>query len=327
MRRREFLTLLGGTAAAWPLAGRAQQPAIPIIGYLSGGGADTEQALAAAFQQSLSEAGYTDGRNVAIVYRWAEGRFDRVPAMAAELVSRPVTAIVAGGNTAVLAAKAATKTIPIIFQTGADPVQMGFVSSLNRPGGNLTGVTSLNLELAPKRLELLRELAPGATLFALLVNPTNAAQNEPVSKGVQAAARALRLDLRIVMASTERELDTVFTTLVELRAGGLVIAADALINTWSKRLVTLAALHAVPVVYPFQENAVAGGLMSYGAGLVAQYRTVGVYAGRVLKGEKPTDLPVQQATKVELIINLKTAKALGLTVPLALLTRADEVIE
>ena len=325
--RREFITLLGGAVATWPLVARAQQAAIATVGYLSGGGADTEQGFAAAFEHGLGEAGYVNGRNVAIEYRWAEGRFDRVPAMATELVHRPVAAIVAGGNTAVLAAKTATTIIPIIFQTGADPVEMGFVASLNRPGGNLTGVTSMNLALAPKRLELLHELAPAATIFALLVNPSNASQNDPVTKGLQAAASALGLDLHILEASAERELDTVFKQLAGPRAGGLVIAADALINTWTKRLVTLAAEHELPAIYPFQEGALAGGLMSYGAGLIDQYHTVGIYTGRVLKGEKPADMPVQQATKVELIINLKTARGLGLTVPEAVLARADKVIE
>jgi putative tryptophan/tyrosine transport system substrate-binding protein len=325
MKRREFIALFGG-AAAWPFAARAQQ-AMPVIGYLNTGSPGPFEQIVRAFRQGLSETGYVEGRNVVIEYHWADGHLERMPAIAADVVGRNVTAIVAGGNAAVLAAKGATKTIPIVFQTGTDPIEDGFVASFNRPGGNLTGVTSMNLLLGPKLLALLRELVPMATIFALLLNPANPGQTETISRDMQAAARTLGLQLHNLRASTESELDAAFATMVELRAGGLVIAPDGFFNSRAGKIAELAARHAVPAIYPFLANAAAGGLMSYGGSLADQYHQVGVYIGRILKGEKPADLPVQQPTKVELIVNLRTAKALGITVPVALLTRADEVIE
>ena len=324
-RRREFITLLGGTAASWPLAARAQQPAMPVIGFLNSSSADDLTArLLRAFHQGLSETGFVEGKNVAIEYRWADGQNDRLPALAADLVRRQVTVIAATGP-AVLPAKAATTIIPIVFSGGFDPVGMGLVASLNRPGGNLTGVTTLGGELGPKRLELLHELVPAASNIALLVNPIGP-NAESDSKTMPAAARTLGLQLQVLNASTERELDIVFATLVERRAGALVIGPDAFFSNHAEQLAALALRHAVPTIYQF-EFAAAGGLMSYGSSPADSLRLLGVYAGRILKGEKPADLPVQQATKVELIINLKTAKALGITVPQLLLGRADEVIE
>ena len=327
MKRREFISLLGGAAAAWPHASHAQQqPRMPVIGYLGAASARGYVAQLAAFRQGLQDAGYVEGRNVAIEYRWADDRYDRLPALAAELVGRQVTVIVASGAAAAPAAKAATTTIPIVFATGADPVAVGLVASLARPGGNLTGVTTLNTELGPKRLELLHETVPAATIVAALVNPSYPAA-ETQSKDLQAAARTLGLQLHVLHASNERDFDAVFATLVQLRAGGLVIGADTFFNSQSEQFATLALRHAVPAIYQYREFAAAGGLMSYGGSITASYRTVGLYVGRILKGEKPADLPVQQIAKVELIINLKTAKALGLTFPITLLGRADEVIE
>jgi putative tryptophan/tyrosine transport system substrate-binding protein len=322
MKRREFIGLLG-SSAAWPLAARAQQPAMPVIGFLNSGSPDLDAHLVRAFRQGLGETGYVEGRNVAIEYRWAGGQADRLPALAADLARRQVTVIAATGSTAsAAAAKAATAAIPIVFYTAGDPVGAGLVSSLNRPGGNLTGVTTLGAELTPKRLELLHELVPAAPVIAILVAPTN-----PNAETWLAAARSLGLQIHFLSARTEREFDTVFASLVQLRAGGLVIGPDGLYVSRSEQLAALALRHAVPTIFQFREFAVAGGLMSYGGDNTDQYRLVGVYTGRILKGEKPADLPVQQATKVELIINLKTAKALGLTVPPSLLGRADEVIE
>jgi putative ABC transport system substrate-binding protein len=328
MKRRQFITLLGGAAASWPLAARAQQTAPPVIGVL-----DIELPelrifpdRARAFGRGLSEAGFVEGQNIATEYRWADGRSDQLPALAAELVHRQVAVIVATGVAAALAAKSATQTIPIVFFTGVNPVAFGIVASLNRPGGNLTGVTSLFDEVAPKRLELMHELVPTATTMALLVNPSNP-NAEAQSRDMQAAGRTLGLQLHVLHASTDRDLDALFAAAAQLRADALVIGPDPYLNSRFEQLSALTVRHAIPTIFFTREFAAAGGLMSYGADGADLYHTVGLYTGRILKGEKPADLPVQQATKVELVINLKTAKALGLTVPLALLTRADEVIE
>jgi putative ABC transport system substrate-binding protein len=326
MRRRDFIKLVGGGAVAWPLSARAQQAAMPVVGFLNGASAADLAPLMAAFVQGLKGTGYVEGRNVAFEYRWAEGRYDRLPALAADLVRRQVTVIAAAGGPSAPAAKAATATIPIVFYTGADPVGAGLVASLNRPGGNVTGVTSLNAEVVPKRLELMHELVPMAGVIALLVNPTNL-NAAMLSRDAQAAASAIGLQMQVLNASSDRELDMVFANLGELRAGGLVIGDDNFFVGRSEKLAALAVRHAVPAISNAREFATAGGLMSYGTSLTDQYRQLGLYAGRILKGEKPAEMPVQQATKIELTINLKTARALGLMVPLALLTRADEVIE
>jgi putative tryptophan/tyrosine transport system substrate-binding protein len=327
MKRREFITLLGGAAAAWPVAARAQQAAMPVIGFLSSASPDAYALRLLAFRQGLKEAEYVEGRNVEVEYRWSKGQNDKLPVLAAELVQRRVAVIVAaGGGPAATAAKKATATIPIVFGVAVDPVEAGLVASLNRPGGNSTGVTTLNVELGPKRLELLHELMPTATVVALLVNPTNAS-SEAISRDLQAAARALGLQLHVLHASAERDFDAAFAALIRLRAGALVIGPDIFFLARSEQLAALTVRHAMPAIFQYRPFAAAGGLVSYGTDETEYYRLVGIYAGRVLKGEKPSDLPVQQATKVELIINLKTARALGITVPLPLIGRADEVIE
>jgi putative ABC transport system substrate-binding protein len=330
MKRREFITLLGSAAAAWPLAALAQQPAMPVVGFLNAASPDLFAHVVRAFHLGLSEAGYVEGRNVAIEYRWAENQYDRLPELAAELVRRRVSVITTGSSTlAALAAKAATTTLPIVFLMGSDPVQFGLVASLNRPGGNLTGITTLNLEMTPKRLQVLRELLPTTTIMAVLVNPTNApATVETEVRQVQAAAHTLGLQMvHVLQASTERDLDSAFSTLIQRRAGGLVISADTFFSGKSVELAALASRHAVPTISPYRDFVTAGGLMSYGGSVTELYRLAGVYTGRILKGEQPADLPVQQVTKVQLAINLKTAKALGLTVPTSLIGRADEIIE
>jgi putative tryptophan/tyrosine transport system substrate-binding protein len=325
IRRRKFLATLGGAAAAWPVVARAQQAAMPVVGFLNGGSPDANRV--AAFRQGLNEIGYIEGRNLAIEYHWAEGQYDRLPALAADLVRRPVNVIAATSTPAAITAKAATTTIPIVFITSSDPVQLGLAASLNRPGGNLTGATTLAIEITPKRLEILHELLPTAKLFALLVNPTNP-YADILSRNVQAAARTLGLQLHILHASTEHDFDTVFATLVQLRAGGLVIGGiEIFFESRRGQLAALALRHSIPTIYQSREFAVAGGLMGYGGNTMDSYRVAGLYTGRILKGEKPADLPVQQVTKVDLIINLKTAKVLGLDIPPTLLARADEVIE
>jgi putative tryptophan/tyrosine transport system substrate-binding protein len=327
LKRREFIALLGGASAAWPLAARAQQQVLPVIGYLNSASPVTFAGSLTAFRKGLSETGYAEGRNVAIEFRWAGDHYDRLPGLAADLVRRQVTVIAATGSTpAPLAAKAATTTIPIVFYVGVDPVEVGLVASLNRPGGNLTGVTSLNVEVGPKRLELLHELVPAATIFALLVNPTNP-NAETYSRDLQTAAHSLGLQLHVLRTSTERDFDAVFATLVQLRAGALLIAPDGFFVGHSEQLAAWTLRLALPAIYQYREFAAAGGLISYGTSVLETYRQVGIYTGRILNGEKPTNLPVQQSTKFELIINLKTAKALGLTVPNGLLVAADELIE
>jgi len=321
--RRELLLLLGGAAVGWPFAARAQPKAMPVIGYLSS--TAPTPAWLAAFRQGLSETGYVEGANLAIEYRSAQGNYDQLPAMAADLVGRKVDVIVAGGTPAARAAKSATSTIPIVFGGVGDPVGIGLVASLARPGGNLTGISEMTTDLMSKRLELLSELVP-ATVIALLVNPNNA-NATPFVREVEEAGRTKGVQLPILKASNESEIEAAFGTLVRLHAGALIVVPDAFFSSRREQLVALASHHAVPAIYHLRELAAAGGLISYGASLTANYRQAGIYAARILKGEKPGDLPVQQPTKFELVINLKTAKALGLTVPQSLLARADEVIE
>jgi ABC-type uncharacterized transport system substrate-binding protein len=325
VRRRDFITLLGGAAAAWPLAAIAQQQ-MPVIGLLSGGSPEADKFRVDAVRQGLKETGYAEGQNAAIEYRWAENQYDRLPALAADLVRRQVAVLVAVGNAAAVAAKGATAKIPIVFEVGIDPVQFGLVAGLARPEGNLTGVTFLGGELTTKQLEVLHEAVPKAAVIGLIENPTNP-NAEFVRRNVQAAADALGRKLIVAKAVVESDIDPAVTFLVQQRIGALLVRSDVLFNGRPKLLVAIAGHHALPAIYPLREFAVAGGLMSYGASLSDALRLVGVYTGRILKGEKPADLPVQQSAKVELVINLKTAKALGLTVPLPLLGRADEVIE
>jgi putative tryptophan/tyrosine transport system substrate-binding protein len=325
MRRRDFMVLLGG-AAAWPRAARAQQPALPVIGFLQSLSRDARRAEVAAFHSSLKEAGYVEGRNVAFEYRFADGQFDRLPALAADLVSRRVAVIAAGTQVSAVAAKAATATIPIVFTAAGDPVKLGLVASLNRPGGNVTGITNLANLLLAKNLELVHELLPAADLIAYLTNPDNPnAATDLVD--MQEAARTLNVRLIVQNARSEAEIEPAFAAFVRERAGGLVVGADPLFIQLRDKLIALSARHALPATYPLPLFAQAGGLMCYASSTAEQARLAGVYVGRILKGEKPADLPVMQATKVDLVINLKTAKALGLSFPLALLGRADEVIE
>jgi putative tryptophan/tyrosine transport system substrate-binding protein len=324
MKRREFVTLLGG-AAAWPLAVGAQQPTTPLIGFLNGSSPEGYATRVTTFREGLKEAGYVEGQNVTIEFRWAEGRYERLPEMVADLVRRQVSVIVAN-TPANVVAKAATSTIPIVFTTSSDPVNLGLVSSLNRPGGNVTGVSQLNVEVGPKRLELAHELMPAATVVALLINSANPS-SETIVKNMQAAALSLGLQLHVLRASTDAEIEAAFAGFAQLKAGVLTIGTDAFFNGQTERFAMLAAHYAVPTIYQYDEFTAAGGLISYGGSVKDSYHLAGVYTGRILKGEKPTDLPVQQSTSIELIVNLKTAKALGVTVPLSLLGRANEIIE
>ena len=327
MRRRDFITGIAGSAVACPLVAHAQPPAVPVVGFLRSTAAGGAEHIVTAFLRGLNEAEFIEGQNVAIEYRWADNQNDRLPALAADLIRRQATVIVGAGIPAALAAKAATVTIPIVFEVAADPAEVGLVASLNRPGGNLTGVTTLNVELGPKRLELLHEVVPTTHSIALLVNPTSSVNAERLSTNTQTAAHTLGLQLHVLHASTERDLDTVFASLVQMRAGALVINNDAFFLNRTEQLAALTVQHAVPTIFAYREFTVAGGLMSYGGSLADAYRLAGVYTGRILKGEKPANLPVQQATKFELFINLKTAKSLGVAMPDKLLSLADEVIE
>ena len=328
MRRREFITLLGGAAVAWPLAARAQQPAMPVVGFLDSRSQDTAVDRLNALRRALKETGYVEGENVTIVYRWAEGRYDRLPELTADLVRRRVAVIAAsGGVPSAMAAKAATTTIPIVFSVGDDPVRLGLVASLARPGGNLTGVNFFNSELAAKRLELLRELVPAATRVAVLVNPANAETTESTLRDVAAAARTMGLQIKAFNASTSPEIDAAFATLVRERPDALFVAGDGFFNSRRVQLANLTVRHALPAAFSQREIVEAGGLMSYGSDPLDIYRQIGVYIGSILKGAKPADLPVVQMSKFEFVVNAQTARMLGLTVPPTLLARADEVIE
>ena len=326
--RREFITLLGGAAVAWPLVARAQQAAMPVIGYLGVSSFEKSAGRSLhAFKRGLAESGYVEDRNVTIEYRWADDEYDRLPALAVELVQRGVEVLVAAGSPAALPAKAATTVIPIVFMIGSDPVELGLVAGLNRPGGNLTGVAYLNVEVAPKRLELLHELIPTAKSIALLVNPANPVVADAQAKELQAAISTLDLNLMLVKASNPLEMEDAFATLVRERVEALQIGVDPLFGNHVDQLVALAARHKVPTIYPWREFTAAGGLMNYGSSIPDAFRQVGVYTGQILKGAKPAELPVQRPTKLQFVLNLKAAKALGLTIPPTLLARADEVIE
>jgi putative ABC transport system substrate-binding protein len=326
MRRRDFIGLLGGAAVTSSLAARVQQQAMPVIGFLHGTSPETRRAEVIAFHGGLSETSYVEGQNVAVEYRWAEGKYDRLPALAADLVDRQASVIAAFGTAAALVAKAATATIPIVFLVGGDPMALGLVVRLNRPGGSITGITPLNDELAAKLLELLHEMVPKAAIIGYLINPDNASSAN-LSRQIQAAARTIGQRVHILNVSSENDFEPAFATLDQIRAGGLCVQGDTFFNSRREQLIALAAHHSIPTVYAFRDYAAAGGLMSYGTSLRDAYRQVGVYAGRILNGEKAADLPVQLSVKVELAINMSTAKALGLTFPLSLLGRADEVIE
>jgi putative ABC transport system substrate-binding protein len=327
IERRRFIGALGGATFAWPLAARAQRPAMPVIGFVNGSDPKRYARPLKGFLKGLEEAGYSDGRNVAIEYRWAEDHNDRLPEMVADLVRRQVAVIAATSTPAAVATKGTTTTIPIVFETGSDPIGLGLVASLNRPGGNVTGVTQINVELAPKRLEVLHELLPTAHVMALLVHPDDPAIAESTASQVLAAAGVLGLELHVLKANSESDFDAVFAKLIELRAGGLVISGGPFFISRSEQLAALTLRYAVPAIYQYREFIEAGGLMSYGSDITESYRLTGNYTGRILNGDKPADLPVQQATKVELRINLRTAKALGISVPLTLLGRVNEVIE
>jgi putative ABC transport system substrate-binding protein len=325
MRRRTFITLLGG-AAAWPAAARAQQPVMPVVGYLDTGLPGLMASFVAAFRKGLGETGYVEGQNVTIEYRWASDRLDRLPALAADLVLRRVSVLVASGGPSAQAARAATATIPIVFQMGPDPVKLGLVASMNRPGGNVTGINNVTAGLSAKRLGLLHELVPSALTIAVLINPAGV-NFEATTRDLQEAARSLGLHLIFLNVSSENDFEPAFANLVQRGAGALLLPDSTIFNSRREQLVALAARHAVPTIYTFPEFAAAGGLISYATSLTEAYRQAGVYAARILKGEKAGDLPVMQPTKFELVINLKTAKALGLTIPPAVLAIADEVIE
>jgi putative ABC transport system substrate-binding protein len=328
MRRREFIALVGSVAASWPFAAQAQQAVMPVIGYLGTASPDAWADRLKAFRQGLSQSGFVEGRNVTIEYRWADGHYDRLKELAADLVSRGVSVIVTPASApAALAAQAATKTIPIVFETGADPVTIGLVASLSRPGGNITGVTASSFALGPKRLEVLHEVVPSAALIAALVNPAAGDIAERQMQDLQAAARTMGLELLVLQAGADGDLDAVFSTLLQKRAGGLVIIPEVFSNSRREQIAALSLRHAVPAIFQSREFAAAGGLLSYGGNISETHHLAGVYTGRILRGEKPADLPVIQGTKAELIINLKTAKALGIDMPPALLGRAEEVIE